>query len=208
MSVETHHRGVGEGQRERGRGRKKERQAESERVSASEREKTQRERARERDRKKSNERERNGDRERERKRMRKQDVAYAETCRYCTMQQARGVRTVPANLQRIQVCILNPCCKCIARTYHKVLACGDKFIWIAFLQEPNRLVHGASMIPHAQACEHTVSRGCTRQQAVACTCRAPLHCCPSLLHLLTCIGNDILCGIGACRRRGACGCTH
>ena len=37
-----------------------------------------------------------------------------------------------------------------------------------------------SMIQHAQACEHTVSRSCTRQHAVARGCRTPLHCCPSV----------------------------
>jgi len=37
-----------------------------------------------------------------------------------------------------------------------------------------------SMIQHAQACEHTVSRSCTRHHAVARGCRAPLHCCPSV----------------------------
>ena len=57
----------------------------------------------------------------------------------------------------------------------------------------------ASMIQHAQACEHTVSRGYTRQHAVARGCRAPLHCCPSVA--CSCNGNEILSGIRACCRR-------
>jgi len=60
-------------------------------------------------------------------------------------------------------------------------------------------MHVASMIQHAQACEHTVSRGCTRQHAVARGCRAPLHCCPSVA--CSCNGNEILSGIRACCRR-------
>jgi len=55
---------------------------------------------------------------------------------------------------------------------------GDRFFSLAFMW-----VHGASMIHHALAGEHTVSRGCTRQHAVAHDCSASLHCCP-LLRLL------------------------
>jgi len=55
------------------------------------------------------------------------------------------------------------------------------------------MVHGASMIQRAQACEHTVSRGCLRQHAVERGCCAPLHPCQSL-RLLTCIGEEIFPG--------------
>jgi len=58
-----------------------------------------------------------------------------------------------------------------------------------------RWVHGATIIQNAQAYEH-ISRSCTRQHAVARSCSAPLYRCTSL-RVLTCVGDEILFGIGA-----------
>jgi len=59
---------------------------------------------------------------------------------------------------------------------------------------------------HHEVCKH-MSRGYTRQHTAARSCSAPLHRCPSL-RLLTCVGNEILSGIGACYRRSVSAVSH
>jgi len=100
----------------------------------------------------------------------------------------------------MQACILNTCCKRIAR--NKCSACtlcaATDFICLSVCITGTQKV-GVTMNQNAQACEH-MSSGCTRQHASARHCSAPLHRCPSL-RFLTCVGNKILSGIGACYQK-------
>ena len=94
------------------------------------------------------------------------------------------------------MCVLNTYCKRIARNKRSartLCAATDFFRLSVCIAGPMRWVYGATIIQNAQVCEH-IARSFTRQHAVARSCSAPLHRCPSLC-VLTCVGNEILCGL-------------
>jgi len=100
------------------------------------------------------------------------------------------------------MCVLNTYCKRIARNKRSARTlCAQQisFACLCVSQEPVRWVYCTTIIQNAQVCEHIV-RSCTRQHAVARSCNAPLHRCPSLC-VLTCVGNENFSGIGTYNHR-------